>query len=358
MPPASTASYAECGSGYTGQNVVPAEVPGVLMSKSLIVNADDFGLTRNVNQAIVELHRAGAVTSATLMARGAAFEHAVELAKAHPTLGVGCHVVLTDGTPVSPPQTIPTLLGADGRSFRASLQEFLLDVLRGRVKAAELEREIVAQIEELQLAGLHVTHLDTHKHTHVLPAVARALLRAAEATGVRAVRTPFEEPWSLRLGQTRSLRVLAVAGTHLFRSSFLALPQIASGRVRTTDGTIGISATGHLNAGTLERILNEIPDGTWELVCHPGYHDRDLDSITTRLRGTREIEREALLHALAAQPPGRVSGPQLSAGENSSHRPLPELIHYGRLAERINAHAPLSPTLRDSNAESRIGTTR
>ena len=85
------------------------------MAPRLIINADDFGLTRGVNRAIAELHQAKALTSATLMATGAAFEDAVAIAHANPTLGVGCHIVLTDGTPVSPPKSIPTLIGSDGK---------------------------------------------------------------------------------------------------------------------------------------------------------------------------------------------------------------------------------------------------
>ena len=255
------------------------------------------------------------------MATGPAFNDAVQLAAAHPSLGVGCHVILIDGRPVSPPHLIPTLLGDDGRNFRTSLKDFLPAVLRRNVSPAELEREITAQITTLQQAGISVTHLDTHKHTHVLPGVAGPLLRAAAATGVRAVRNPFEGPWSLRLGQPRALRLLAVAGTHLFHSSFLHLPQIRSGRVVTTRGTIG--ATGHLHGATLQSILEVLPEGTWELVCHPGYNDPDLDRISTRLREAREIERLALLAEL---PPN-----------NSAHRPLPELIHYGRLAEQSGA---------------------
>src|SRR6202142_1037144 len=99
------------------------------MAARLILNADDFGLTRGINRAIAELHEAAALTSATLMANGPAFDAAVTIAHAHPNLGVGCHIVLTDGVPLSPPHTIPTLLGRDNRSFRPSLLSFLLAVL-------------------------------------------------------------------------------------------------------------------------------------------------------------------------------------------------------------------------------------
>ncbi len=294
------------------------------MLPRLIVNADDFGLTRGINLAIAELHAVGVLPSASLMATGPAFQHAVELAHRNPALGVGCHIVLTDGTPVSPPESIPTLLGEDGRGFRPTLNEFLRAALTGKINSNELQREITAQIQVLQRAGIRVTHLDTHKHTHVLPGIARPLLAAAEDLGVRAVRNPFEEPWSVRLGQTRALRWMAVAATRLFHRRFLALPQFRSRAVHTTGGTIGISATGHLNRDTLRQIIAAVPRGTWELVCHPGYSDRDLESIQTRLRDSREIERKALLTVLRAPRPGEDKQPQ--------PQPL-QLINYAELVD-------------------------
>ena len=297
------------------------------MPARLIVNADDFGLTRGINQAIADLHIAGVVTSATLMATGTAFGHAVELAHAHPRLGVGCHIVLTDGIPVSPPETIRTLLGKDGRSLRPSLNDLLLTAVRGGLNPDEIEREATAQIRALQATGIRVTHLDTHKHTHTLPQVAGPLLAAAKQTGVRAIRSPFEQPWSLHLGQTRSLRLLAVMGTRLFRRRFLTLPQLRSGEVRTTQGTIGISATGRLNEPILRQIVAALPDGTWELVCHPGYNDPDLQAVQTRLRETREIEREALLAVLSPL----VLVTPTTVSHKDTQPQAPELIHYGSL---------------------------
>jgi predicted glycoside hydrolase/deacetylase ChbG (UPF0249 family) len=286
------------------------------MAARLIINADDFGLTRGVNRAIAELHKAGAITSATLMATGPAFDDAISIAHTYPTLGVGCHIVLTDGTPISHPQRIPTLLGADGKSFRPSLLDFLTAVLLGRVNEDEIAIEAAAQIQHLQRAGIDVTHVDTHKHTHILPRVARPILFACERTGVGAIRNPFEESWSLALGTSDPMRRLQVRLMHSLRKRFEALPQIRNRHVLTTSGTIGISATGHLNASTLDSIIHAIPDGLWELVCHPGYNDRDLDAITTRLRVTREIERDALLEKFASRTP---------------NQSLPKLTHYGNL---------------------------
>lgn len=287
------------------------------MACRLIINADDFGLTPGVNRAIAELHQAHVLTSTTLMATGAAFDDAVAIARANPSLGVGCHVVLTDGEPLSPPESIPSLMGADGKSFRPSLLDFMQAVVRGRVREDDIEREALAQIQKLQRAGIAVTHLDTHKHTHLFPAVARPLLRVAEQCSIGAIRNPFEPAWSSRLAPNAFVRrlqfhILSILG----KRSFESLPQLKSHRVQTTNGTIGVSATGQLDAISLRKILHGMPEGTWELVCHPGYNDAALNAITTRLRATREIERDALLQEIP-QAIRTVSGL--------------ELIHYGQV---------------------------
>jgi predicted glycoside hydrolase/deacetylase ChbG (UPF0249 family) len=279
------------------------------MPARLILNADDFGLTPGINRAIGELHAAGVLTSATLMASGPAFEDAIAVAHAHPTLGVGCHIVLTDGIPVSPPETIPSLLGPDRLSFRPTITAFLRALFLGHIREDDIAREAHAQIDKLQRAGITVTHVDTHKHTHLSPAIARPLLRAAEASGVRAIRNPFEPGWDLRLGHGSRVRRLTLRLTEGLHSRFLTHPQIRNRTVLTTDGTIAISATGILSVGTLGQILRALPpDGCFELCCHPGYNDADLDRIVTRLRVQREVEREALLSEIpailrAANPP-------------------------------------------------------
>jgi predicted glycoside hydrolase/deacetylase ChbG (UPF0249 family) len=271
------------------------------MAPRLIINADDFGLTPGVNRAIAELHQAKALTSATLMATGAAFEDAVAIAHANPTLGVGCHIVLTDGVPAAPPERIPTLLGPDGKNFRPSLIDFVQALLRGKISESEIENEAFAQIHRLQQAGINVTHIDTHKHTHLFPAVARSLLRVAERSAIRAIRYPFEQSWSLALDHGNRIRRLQVKLLSRLKTYFEHQPQIHNRHVLTTDGTIGISATGNLYDKTLHEILHAIPpDGVFELCCHPGYNDSDLDRITTRLRAHRDIERNALLAEVPA----------------------------------------------------------
>jgi predicted glycoside hydrolase/deacetylase ChbG (UPF0249 family) len=287
------------------------------MAACLILNADDFGLTRGINRAIAELHAAGALTSATLMATGPAFDDAVAIAHANPSFGIGCHIVLTDGKPAAPLDKIPSLLGPDRKTFRPKLSSFLLDLSRGTISEGEVLIEALWQIRKLQSAGIAITHLDTHKHTHIWPTVARPLLHAAQITGIHAIRNPFEQQWSLRLGAGSLSRNLQLRLIQNLRPRFLALPQIASGLLRTTAGTIGISATGNLNATTLDALLANLPEGTWELCCHPGYNDADLDAITTRLRDHRDTERLALLAAFS---------------QDSANPSAPHLINYEALS--------------------------
>ena len=287
------------------------------MPARLILNADDFGLTPGINRAIGELASAGVLTSATLMATGPAFDDAVAVARAHPTLGVGCHIVLTDGIPVSPPNTIPSLIGSDGKSFRASLLNFVQALLRGCIRKQDIIREALAQIQKLQRAGIRITHLDTHKHTHLFPAIARPLLEVAEASSIHAIRNPFEPDWSRALDQGTVARRIALKMIARLRPHFEASLRLHQGRIHTTDGTLAISATGELNAATLAQILAALPPtGTYELCCHPGYNDRDLALANTRLRAHRNIEREALLSEI----------PKCLAHPNA-----PILIHYGDL---------------------------
>ena len=266
--------------------------------RRLLINADDFGLTPGINRAIAELHDAGCLLSTTLMANGAAFADAIALATARPALAVGCHIVLTDGVPVLPAKEIPSLV--QGANFRPRLGSFIASLILGRLNEAEIEREATAQIRKLQDAGIRVSHIDSHKHTHLFPAIVRPLARAAAACGVHALRNPFEPEWS----PGSMMRMLQFRALGRLRDPFFQ--QFDEAAFATTDGTLGISATGDLNPETLHGLLQLMPEGTWELVCHPGYVDTALSAVTTRLRQHREIEFNALLneipHALRNYP--------------------------------------------------------
>jgi len=257
------------------------------------VNADDFGLTAGVNRAIVKLHQVGMLTSTTLMARAEATAEAIRMACATPSLGVGCHVVLVDGDPVLPPHEIPSLVDAQTGRFYPTLGAFLKQLLTGHIRSAEIQAEAAAQILLLQNEGVTLSHIDTHKHVHMFPAVLKPVLRAAAGCGIRSIRNPFEPTWSLRA--TPGAPWLRRAEVHLLRQ-FLPtfFKNVALAGLATTDGAVGVLATGTLDAATVSSLLQNLPEGTWELVTHPGYNDADLAKAHTRLLASRETERDAL----------------------------------------------------------------
>jgi hopanoid biosynthesis associated protein HpnK len=263
--------------------------------RRLIVNADDFGFTSGVNRAIAEAHAQGIVTSSTLMANGRAFREAVQLAKSLPGLGIGCHVVLIDGEPVLDASSLTTLTAS--QRFRDGLKTFAARALTGRTKACEIEAETKAQIQRSQSAGLTISHVDTHKHTHIFPQILRPLLRAARDCGVRAIRNPFGPRFPLRYGQLLSRpnlwrRFAEVRILSRFAGQFRRA--VAEEGFATPDGTLGIEVTGTLDETLFQAIAESIPDGTWEFVCHPGYNDADLAAAKTRLRQSREFELRVL----------------------------------------------------------------
>ena len=286
----------------------------------LILNADDFGLTPGINRAIVELHRAGCLTSASLMATGPAFRDAVRLAREHPRLGIGCHLVFVDGIPISHPWDIPTLLGADDKTFRPQALDFAQAALRHTIRPDDLAREAQAQIQTLQRAGLDVTHIDTHKHTHLFPSVARPVLHAAERCGVLPVRAPFEPRWSSALAAASPLRRLQQRVTERFAPTFAALTADRRTRNLVPAGTLGIAATGTLEtpiiSATLEAPAAQPAASVRELCRQPDHADAALDAENTVLRASREGEYAALLDVLP---------------HFLSIHPEVELIHYGSL---------------------------
>jgi len=251
----------------------------LISSKRLVVNADDFGFTPDVNRGILAAHRDGILTASTLMANGAAFDDAVRLARETRTLDVGCHLVLVSGRSVQPPfaplpASVPALLGA---------------LAARRIRAYD---ELAAQVRKILSAGLQPTHLDTHKHTHLAPPVLDAVARIAEEFGIRWVRRPFDLPLTAARGGGVLMRAtggsLRALGGRFHRV-------LARHGCRTTDHFAGFQLTGRFRAPELARLIRELPEGVTEFMCHPGYCSDDLRRAHTRLKESREREREALV---------------------------------------------------------------
>ena len=266
--------------------------------RRLIINADDLGLTPGVNRAIFEANANGVVTSATLMANSAAFANAVEGVRSRPgaRLSVGCHLVLVDGAPITQAEKVSSLTKASAE-FRQGIGEFALAAQRRKLDPGEVETEAVAQFRKIWSAGIQPSHFDSHKHSHLFSQILAPALRAARSCGISAVRNPFEPASSLPLAylrRNRALlkRTLQVRALRMMRSKWLR--SVKDAGFKTPDGSFGVITTGDLDATLLHALLENMPEGTWELVCHPGYNDADLDKVRTRLRTSRVHELDLL----------------------------------------------------------------
>jgi hopanoid biosynthesis associated protein HpnK len=234
----------------------------------LIVNADDFGLAEAVNNGIAEAYDRGIVTSASLMATGAAFDHAVALARARPGLAIGVHLVLTEHGPLLGAAAVASLVGPDGR-FPPHVTQLLFRSLRGSISLSDVRLELDAQLRRVREAGLSVSHLDGHQHAHVLPGVAAVVAGLADAHGVAAVRYPAERMRGYMLRRIRyARRVAEQAALNLFCASSPLK------RLRRSDEFVGFYFGGRLDEGNLATVLARLPSsGTVELMCHPGDED-------------------------------------------------------------------------------------
>jgi predicted glycoside hydrolase/deacetylase ChbG (UPF0249 family) len=243
----------------------------------LIVNADDFGFTRDVNAGIIEAHVNGILTATTLMANGGAFEDAVALARKYPSLDVGCHLVLVGGRFISEPE----------RSLPRNVKELLAALALGRMP---VERELDRQIARIVEAGLRPTHLDTHKHTHLLPPVLEAVAKLSRKYGIPWIRRPFDYP--LHTGAVPLPRRLMGRSLGFLRSRFHRV--LSSHGCRTTDHFAGFGLTGHLRTQELIQLLSQLPPGSTEFMTHPGHCTGELRGSPTRLKESREAELNAL----------------------------------------------------------------
>lgn len=226
----------------------------------LIVNADDFGFTPDVNAGIVDAHRNGVLTSTTLMANGGAFDDAARLAKETPTLDIGAHLVLVQG---------PSLV--DGRPLPETPGQLLVRLARGGL---DVYAELKAQIEKIRASGLRLSHLDSHKHTHLVPAVFRAVVKLAGEFGIPWVRLPLDPT---------------------FRFANRYYRRFTHGKnVRMTDHFVGFKLTGSLTEETFAQALDKLENGVTEFMCHPGYLGPELKQARTRLKESRLRELDAL----------------------------------------------------------------
>ncbi len=256
----------------------------------LIVTGDDFGLSPTVNQAILTAHHRGLLTSASLMVGGPAAAEAVALAKAHPTLAVGLHLVLCQGRATLLPYQIPGLVDTHGNLPRsavlAGLRYFFIRSLR-----SQLQREIEAQLEAFAKTGLVLSHLDGHLNLHLHPTVLPILLELAEPYGIRAMRLTLDD---LRATLALDRKRLAYKLSHAAIFGALtryAKPRMAAAGVRTSDRVYGLLQSGHMDEAFLLGLLPRMRGELVEWYCHVALSPcPELDTWTPTYRHREELE--------------------------------------------------------------------
>ena len=234
--------------------------------KKLIVNADDFGLSNGINAGIIRSHQDGIVTSTSIVAPGAAFEEAVAQSRSLPALGIGVHLALVEERAVAPADQITSL--AAGGLLPRNYGELVKGVVTGRIRTSDIERELRAQIEKCLAAGLQLTHLDSHQHTHALPSLFPVTVKLANEYSIPGIRIPRGWPTYRDIPADRFLAkcvlcVLAHADAALFPLRKCAAAQRFA----------GLFETGDLSEPRLLAILRHVTAGVTELVCHPGCPD-------------------------------------------------------------------------------------
>ncbi|NIV38820.1 MAG: hopanoid biosynthesis-associated protein HpnK [Anaerolineae bacterium] len=243
----------------------------------IILNADDFGASTTINTAVIQAHRQGILTSASLMVTGAAAAEAVELARQTPDLAIGLHLVVACGKAALPPDRIPHLVDRQGLFPNDPLQAGLRYFF-GRTAQAELAAEMEAQFECFAATGLELSHVDSHLHMHLHPTVLRLLLPLAEKYGARGLRLPRDDLW-ISISHDRQRAGLKVVWAIVF--GLLArycTAQLDGHPLAVAHRVYGLMQTGQMNERYVLALLGRLQVPTAELYFHPSTHTEDSAS--------------------------------------------------------------------------------
>ena len=257
--------------------------------RHIIITGDDFGSSHAVNQAIIQAHERGILTSASLMVSGDAFEEALDLAHQHPRLAVGLHLVLVSGRATLPRQRIPHLVDKNGWF---SSNPFLAGALYQCHAAArrEVRREIRAQLEKFQQTGLKLSHVDGHRHMHLPPFVLGTLIELSPEFSIRAIRFPSEE-LSTALAIDRNNFLEKSSLSFAFKTLGLrAKRRLRSAGIRCLDRVYGLLQSGRVTEDYLLQLIPQIRAGWVEIYSHP-----TIETNSHSLRGASGSQLAALL---------------------------------------------------------------
>jgi len=242
--------------------------------KQLIINADDFGLHETVNQGIIHGFTSGFITSTTIMASGKAFEHAVLLASAHKQLSIGVHLTLVGEKSVCDPARVKSLVDSEGY-LSPKYPQFLLRYMLGQVEVSDIRRELTAQVQKVVDSGIHITHLDSHQHMHIVPGIINMTIDIAKEFGIKAVRIPAEPYFFLGGYPCTPIRFMARAGLTFLAQ--LARLKIKKHKLAMPEHFFGMLAGGNMREEFLLKIIDTLPDGISEIMMHPGTNNEVLN---------------------------------------------------------------------------------
>jgi len=241
-------------------------------SSRLIVNADDFGRSASINQAVVRAHREGILTTASLMVGESGFDEALALARENPRLGVGLHLTLLCGHSVLPPQTIPGLVNQT-REFSSNPVTVGFRYFFHRALAGQLRAEIHAQFQKFKTTGLVLDHVNGHLHLHLHPTVFRILMQDADQLGIKRLRLTVDPFWlNCRLAKGHWAYRCLHALIYLVLSG-RARPVIRKMGIRHTSRVFGLLQNGRVEESFINRLLPSLPPGDSELYSHPSLHE-------------------------------------------------------------------------------------
>lgn len=237
-------------------------------ARRLIVNADDFGLSASVNQAVIRAHTDGILTTASLMVNEPGCAEAVELARAHPRLGVGLHLTLLMGHAACPPAQIPGLVNARGEFTNSPVGAGMNYFFNRRLRS-QLRAELHAQFARFHATGLKLDHVNGHLHMHLHPVVFDLLMADAKELGITHLRLTRDcLARSRRMARGRWFYRVSHAGIYDWLSRRARTPLRDRG-IRHADITFGLLQDSHVDEAYVLQLLLELPEGDSELYSHP-----------------------------------------------------------------------------------------
>lgn len=241
--------------------------------RQLIVNGDDYGLDESINGGIIRAFSEGILTSTTVLANGDAFLSGISALKSNPKLGVGVHLTLVNGRPLSPLSQVTSLVNQTG-NFPVDYQEFFIRFLQGKVRLGEIKQEWAKQISQVKAQGLEITHLDSHQHLHVFPRIIDIAIELAGDFGINKIRLPGEAIFFLGGGCPAWKRV--VSRNLLTSITALARRKVLKQKILTPKHFYGMLWGGNQREDKLMSILKQLPEGISEIMTHPGLNNFTL----------------------------------------------------------------------------------